>query len=52
MCTSTSTAVSRAPSPAAGARTDPSRQQRQPWAKPGFVELRLGFEVTLYSGYR
>lgn len=33
-------------------QTDQTRSQPQPWAKPRFVELRLGFEVTLYSGYR
>ena len=38
MCTNTQTAQ--------------TRQPPQPWAKPRFVELRLGFEVTLYSGYR
>jgi coenzyme PQQ precursor peptide PqqA len=35
-----------------GAATDQTRPVPQLWAKPRFVELRLGFEVTLYSEYR
>ena len=52
MCTTTSAGTARSPSAQAGARTDQTRQQPQSWAKPGFLELRLGFEVTLYSEYR
>jgi coenzyme PQQ precursor peptide PqqA len=28
------------------------RRTQSMWTKPKFIELRLGFEVTLYSGYR
>ncbi|MEO8181182.1 MAG: pyrroloquinoline quinone precursor peptide PqqA [Deltaproteobacteria bacterium] len=28
------------------------RRNQSMWTKPKFTELRLGFEVTLYSGYR
>jgi coenzyme PQQ precursor peptide PqqA len=45
MCTNASEVAARTP-------TDQTRQQPQLWAKPRFNELRLGFEVTLYSGYR
>ena len=45
MSTNTSAGTARTP-------TDQTIQRSQLWAKPRFVELRLGFEVTLYSGYR
>jgi coenzyme PQQ precursor peptide PqqA len=46
MCTNTSSSAQ------ASVATDQTRQQPQLWAKPRFLELRLGFEVTLYSEYR
>jgi coenzyme PQQ precursor peptide PqqA len=46
MCTNTGSSAQ------AGAPTDQTRRQPQLWAKPRFTELRLGFEVTLYSEYR
>jgi coenzyme PQQ precursor peptide PqqA len=52
MCTTTTAGAARSPSAQAGARTDQTRQRPQRWAKPCFTELRLGFEVTLYSDYR
>jgi coenzyme PQQ precursor peptide PqqA len=46
MCTNTSRTAQ------AGAPTDQTREQPKLWSQPRFLELRLGFEVTLYSGYR
>src|SRR6185295_10508406 len=35
-------------------RNEPMRSNRrtQRWSKPKFIELRFGFEVTMYSEYR
>jgi len=29
-----------------------SNRRTQRWSKPKFIELRFGFEVTMYSEYR
>lgn len=46
MCTNTSRTAQ------AGAPTDQTKERTKIWSPPRFAELRLGFEVTLYSGYR
>ena len=45
MCTNTRT-------PQTGAPKEPTRERPQLWVTPRFIELRFGFEVTMYSEYR